>query len=179
MKNIRSKVFETNSSSTHSISICADADGIYETVVPDKDGAIVLSGGKFGWDFAEYSDCLTKMNYAAIFTASPGTHNSYDKFQAEFARTRELLIQVIKEHTGAKKIVFNFTVEQYNKDKNFISGNSYIDHQSNLMERRSTLRAFESKQTLKDWLFNPKSKLETGNDNDYGEEYEEEEQTDE
>ncbi len=167
MKNVRNGVFETNSSSTHSISICADADGIYETVVPDKDGTIVLSGGRFGWEPIKYYDCLTKMNYAAIFTASPGTYKDYDKFQAEFARARELLIQVIKEHTGAKEIVFDFTVEQYNKDKTFISGNSYIDHQSDLTEQGDALEAFASKQTLKDWLFNPKSKLETGNDNGY------------
>lgn len=63
MKNIRNKVFETNSSSTHSISISANSKGLYDTIVPENK-VITLSGGKFGWEWSKFNDLLTKADYA-------------------------------------------------------------------------------------------------------------------
>ena len=47
--NIRSNVFETNSSSSHSFSLtfpCA-GDKILETIKPDGNGQIILTGGNY------------------------------------------------------------------------------------------------------------------------------------
>lgn len=151
MKNIRHKVFETNSSSTHSISITKNSDGIYDTIVPDNNGVIVLNGGEFGWAWEKYNDSLTKLNYASI----------YALFEASIGNSKEnlkdLLLEVVKEHTGAKEIIFNFSVND-TENTNY----SYIDHQST----DTAKDAFSSKESLKDFIFNPKSWLFTGNDND-------------
>lgn len=44
MKNIRNGVFETNSSSSHSISILNNCNGMYDTICPNDDGNIILEG---------------------------------------------------------------------------------------------------------------------------------------
>jgi len=60
-----------------------------------------------------------------------------------------MLEEVIEEVTGATEVLFNLS-------------DSYIDHQSHDVVGK----AFESKETLKEFIFNPKSVLRTGNDND-------------
>ena len=143
MKNLRSSVFETNSSSTHSISIAPNVNGIYSTIEP-KDGVIVLTGGDFGWTPEDFYDSLTKANYCAIFSESDQNY-------------RNMLIEVIKEHTGAKDVLFQF--EEY----------SYIDHQSGYDEGGYCHDAFKDAGTLKEFIFNPASYLHTDNDNRYDE----------
>lgn len=143
MKNIRHNIFETNSSSTHSISIAEDSDGILDTIIPDEDGNIVLNGGEFGWSWDAINDSLTKLNYCAIDQVG-AINNKLD-----------LLKQVVCDHTGAKDVIINFSTDyQYPKY-------SYIDHQS----VGTSLSAFDSAESLKQFIFNPKSYLFTGNDN--------------
>jgi hypothetical protein len=137
MINIRSNVFETNSSSTHSISISDNLDGILETIVPNDNGIIILIGGEFGWEWEKYNDALTKANYCAV----------------DNPNNRDMLIKVIKEHTGAKDVVI-VVDESWNS--------SYIDHQSG----GTSNKIFETEETLKNFIFNPKCWLFTGNDNE-------------
>lgn len=132
MKNIRKKVFETNSSSTHSISISADSDGMLESLFVDSEGVVTITGRDFGWEWKRYNDAKTKASYAAV-------DRGCDK----------MLEEVIKEHTGAKRVDFVGI------------NNCYIDHES----VGTSHEAFVNKETLKNWLFNPKSWLFTGNDN--------------
>lgn len=143
MNNIRSKVFETNSSSTHSISIYSGSDGIYDTIVPDDDGLVVLTGGEFGWTWWKSNKPIDKANYAAVDQHTNSEH-------------KQMLKDVIIEHTGAKIVVFAFSGDY--PGRNY----SYIDHQSMGIAQQ----AFESKKTLKEFLFNPESWLFTGNDNE-------------
>lgn len=152
MKNIRNNVFETNSSSTHSISIAPQVKGLYDTLPVDGDGKIRLTGGEFGWEWAKYNDALTKANYAAVF-AKEGTDQMVD-----------MLVNVIKEHTGAKEVEFAFTTGYNDADKS--KPWAYIDHQSGYGEGGDALEAFDTPQKLKNWIFNPDSWLFTGNDNE-------------
>jgi len=147
MKNIRNKVFETNSSSTHSISIYNAIQGLYDTIVPDSNGVITLTGGEFGWEWEKYNDAITKANYAAVFTLGD-------------RRMTDMLIQVIKDHTGAKEVEIACS-DDY-KSPNY----SYIDHQSARSEGGDAGEAFSTPQTLKNWIFHPDSWLFTGNDNE-------------
>jgi len=133
MKTIRHSAFETNSSSTHSISINENTK-LFSNIRPDKDGKIVLDGGEFGWEWDSYSDPYTKANYCML-------DNQGD--EPSLAMLRE----VIMEHTGATEVIFNF--------------NGYIDHQS----LGTTDKAFASKETLKAFIFDENSILNTGNDN--------------
>jgi hypothetical protein len=147
MKNIRNKVFETNSSSSHSISIYNATHGLYDTIAPDSHGVITLTGGEFGWEWEKYNDTLTKANYAAVYAAG------------DQAMT-DMLVQVIKDHTGAKEVQLIFSAE-------YSGGNySYIDHQSARSEGGDAGKAFDTPLTLKNFIFHPESWLFTGNDND-------------
>lgn len=139
MKNTRNNVFETNSSSTHSVSIVENTKGIYDTL-PVSEQTVILNGGEFGWEWQKYNDALTKANYATVFAAS-------DKEKTK------MLISVIKEHTGAKKVVIDL-------------GDSYIDHQSDINEGGAGSEAFINKKFLKEFIFNPECILITGNDNE-------------
>ena len=147
MKNIRNKVFETNSSSSHSISIYNATNGLYDTITPDEDGIITLTGGKFNWEWEKYNDALTKANYAAVFAMGD-------------QQMTDMLVEVIKEHTGAKDVQILCSEDYKNPN------HSYIDHQSARSEGGDAGKAFDTPATLKNFIFHPESWLFTGNDND-------------
>ena len=119
MKTTRHKIFETNSSSTHSISI-SKSNILLTSIKPDKDGNIILYGGKFGWKVEKYNSPLVKANYCALDCDGDKEKTS-------------ILIKVIMDHTGAKGVVLDL--------------DGYIDHQSNgtsdkAFENELTLKNF-------------------------------------
>lgn len=138
MKNIRRAVFETNSSSTHSISISNSSEGILETLGVDANGHIVLGTGEYGWEWESFNSASDKADYCAIMVKS-----------LLLEEEEKMLTEVIKEHTGAKEVIFDVC--------------GYIDHQS--LERDTLKDAFKSKESLKNFIFNKNSYLFTGNDN--------------
>ncbi len=144
MQNIRRGTFETNSSSTHSISIDESCDEMFDTIIPNSDGIIELNGGEFGWQEEEFNDALTKANYCYV-------DNIHDP------KKLEELISVISQQTCVKpgNIRLNASTE-------YSGGNwSYVDHQS----QGTSLEAFESFDKLTKFIFNPRSVLRTDNDN--------------
>ena len=93
-KLIRKGVFETNSSSSHSIAIASeDKEFVLETIYPDQHGTIIVRGEEFGWEWFKHNDAETKASYAA----------------QQFANDRnalDTLEYVIKEQTGAERVIF-------------------------------------------------------------------------
>ncbi len=139
---IRQSVFETNSSSSHSITISnISDDGLMDlSLIPDENGNIVLNGGEFGWQWERFNDALTKANYCAVD-----------------GRNNELLREVICEQTGAKDVIFNFTTTDYTSNNH-----SYIDHDSEGV----SYEAVSSKENLRQFIFNKTSWLFLGNNNE-------------
>ena len=129
MKVIRHNVFETNSSSTHSISISNEVE-LLDSITPGDGGYIVLTGGEFGWAWVRFNDAFTKANYCAVD-------------QKSNEENIKMLIEVIKEQTGAKDVILNFT-DSYD-GPNW----SYIDHDS----AGTSHKVFENKETLKNFIF--------------------------
>ena len=103
MKNVRNSVFETNSSSSHSIHISKEVTVYDNSLVPNSNGVVYITGGQFGWEYEEYDDAITKATYCA----TPGSGLSH-----------KLLTEALEKHTGAKEVVID------------ISKDDYIDHQS-------------------------------------------------
>ena len=102
---IRRGVFETNSSSTHSLSI-SDSHN-YIIIKTDEDNNIVISGEfKFGWGYDELYDFEDKVAYYYL-------DNMYDEDSIDFLK------EVIIDETGANDVIFDIN-EYY----------SWIDHQS-------------------------------------------------
>lgn len=145
MKNIR-HLFETNSSSSHSITINNDTN-LFTSILPDKDGNITLEGGEFGWEVEKYRDALTKSNYCAVFASGD-------------EKMTEMLKQVISKQTGAKNVIILADTDDYKSKYS-----SYIDHQSARYEGGACLEAFESEDNLRNFIFNNKSVLYIDNDN--------------
>lgn len=134
-KLIRKGVFETNSSSAHSVSIADDSkEFVLDTIYPDQDGTIELEGGQFGWEWFKHNDALTKANYVA----------------ATYGLT-SALEEAIIEQTGADRVIYTGS-DDY--DKNW----SYVDHDSYGV-------APDSKESIRNFIFNKNSWLFGGNDN--------------
>ena len=64
--NIRHGVFETNSSSTHSISI-DDKEFLLDTLVVNSSGNVEIEVGEFGWEQDTYRDASTKASYLHMY----------------------------------------------------------------------------------------------------------------
>jgi hypothetical protein len=145
MRKIRHGVFETNSSSTHSITVPKDA-AINDSLRVSEDGVCEIETGEFGWEYARYTDAATKASYCATF-AKNTNERSYEY----------RLISVIKNKTGAKSVKINqCSNEEYNQW-------GYIDHQS--IENECPQSAFESDECLERFIFSRDSELVTDNDN--------------
>jgi hypothetical protein len=147
MQKIRKGVFETNSSSTHSI--CIESGSYVADKIPLKDGVCKIYPGEFGWEVEDYSDAATKASYCLVYAIG----SEYDKDEP-VNQNLDMLKSVLKEVTGAKDVEFVLNVNGYNKW-------GYIDHQSSDV----CSEAFTSREKLKDFIFNPESILHTDNDN--------------
>lgn len=134
---IRNGVFETNSSSNHSMSL-SQGNIVYGSISPDWDGVIELNGGEYGWQTEKHNSAVFKANYLA---------QAYKDSNS----LTETLISVIEKHTGAKVSI--------NLDED-----GYVDHES--VGRFDDLTEEEIKRLIFDknsWIFlgndnNPASK---------------------
>lgn len=144
MRKERQQAFETNSSSSHSITI--SNCGCPTDTLRVENGECDIFPGEFGWEIAEYTDAVTKASYCL----------TYAKHRGEEHSPRELLMleKVVKDHTGAKKVNFIERTDEY-------SPWGYIDHQS----QYECTDAFSNEADLLSFIFNPESVLRTDNDN--------------
>ena len=148
---IRRGCFETNSSSSHSLTISnsgrcyADLPIIKEFYDEKTEtywaNCVVLTGGEYGWGVEHYTDSWEKANYLATHLLC---------YRQDDERQKEMFESVIKSETGADNIFYDFTESQ-----------AYIDHQS----VGDADEAFESVDSLKNFLFNRASILIIDNDN--------------
>jgi len=132
-------IFETNSSSTHSVSI----DTGFDYVMPESIGEIiVIEPGEFGWEQERYDDFSSRASYAYTYAKNYG-------------RKKDLmdLINVIESFTGSKV--------EFEKNEDDFYENGYIDHQS--VDEAEII--FKNKETIKKFLFGRKSYFKTDNDN--------------
>lgn len=144
MKTIRKSIFETNSSSSHTIALNTECE-LYDTIILDENDCITLTGGEFGGEWEKYNDSMTKANYLAIYAFRYSDNPEH----------LEMLKDVIKLQTGAKEVEIDTESME----------DSYIDHQS--LEDQclmDLLDVLSSKENIRNFIFNPKSILYTGND---------------
>ncbi len=141
---IRKNVFETNSSSVHSIVVS-------KLAVPKENvtGSIHFGLDQFGWEGAIYSKPQDKANYLYTAIMDYYGNGSYDA---------EDYVDYIKEVLEKYGIEATFE-DAYNPD----GWNYYIDHVSGCRDFLINLRASEDK--LISYLFSDMSYVNTGNDN--------------
>lgn len=149
MKNIRKGIFETNSSSCHSLTLdeTTPLDQLTQ-VLPEKDGEINIYPGEFGWEVCHYRTPCDKASYCLTYLKTIDLENQI--------LNEKILTEAIKwRHPNCK---INF-IEDTSAGAYHNWG--YIDHQSYDV----CAPAFNSVSDMKRFLFSPKSVFETDNDN--------------
>lgn len=151
VRQVRSSVFETNSSSTHSITI-----GTGEWKIPGH--KVVVTFGEFGWEIETYTDFYSRLEYAATFAVN---------YSDDYINL-SLLNEVLEENFD--EVLYNVYEEYYNYDEflekveneDFEFGDlGYIDHQS----IDDAAEIFYTKSNLENFLFCTDSYFKTDNDN--------------
>lgn len=139
MKKIRKGVFETNSSSTHSI--CIDINETNNLDIPNE---IHTSYGEYGWEHDRLETVSEKASY--LFTGLK---------QLQLDDTFNEVLTYLKDEVGID-IIFEETGDYFYE--------GYIDHCNELMEFLTAVCSDYEK--LKRFLFSKFSFILTGNDND-------------
>lgn len=163
METIRKGVFETNSSSTHSVSISGGPGAVMEVPLLAEDGYLDIRTGEYGWERAWYSEVDSRLGYATTCILN----YAYDIFPS--------FLEMVKEVTGAKGIRVNGEIiesieqmeeiaKEKEKERGCYYAFGYIDHQS-VEGGDDILGVVYDPIRLKQFLFNQGSHFETDNDN--------------
>lgn len=145
MKTVRNNVFETNSSSTHSITVCED-NGKYKENLPIKVNPIWY--GEFGWEFEVWGTIEEKLAYMirCLVCYDYNKDNLQDK------------IRPIQERLHNLGIDFELpTYEEYM--------DGYVDHADWYQDEIEDI--YKDDNTLLTFLLSDNSYIEGGNDNEY------------
>jgi hypothetical protein len=140
-------VFETNSSSSHSITISGPAS--VPDTLPVIDGVLKVFPGEFGWGPDKYNDAAKKASYCLTWLRADDNENG-----GLLQGNEDMFREVLQEATGAVRVEFVPRSDDYHPW-------GYIDHQSD----GECAQAFRSKESLKNFIFNPESQLIIDNDN--------------
>lgn len=138
----RKFMFETNSSSSHSIIVANDGKlkkQPFDDETTNSGEFIIEPRGEYGWEWESYNDTMSKLDYLVIY-----------------CRDNPELWEI------AQKKILDYSGITVTVDDSEEFG--YIDHQSAYGED-STLAGIIRSDELIDWLFNDNSSIETGNDN--------------
>ncbi len=150
---IRAGVFETNSSSSHSLTIKSGALTDINDIV---DNIIIGQGGEFGWGVETLTDFDSKFQYLITYLFSGVS--SQDEID-EIVNNNSyyaMLTKAVATHLNSKIIMRTYKQVEKKYDKF-----GYIDHAS----YGEASDAFNSRDELANFLFNPFSKLHIDNDN--------------
>lgn len=139
--NIRSNVFETNSSSVHTITI---SNNFPQSI----DNYIFFDRGQYGWEWEIYNSCQDKANYLYECMIDLFYHDN----------SLEEKCNRIREELASYKVDCDFAEVNEN---NIFDG--YVDHGSQNEELVNYL--LDNPDKLIDYLFNDTSYIATGNDN--------------
>lgn len=186
---IRRGVFETNSSSTHSVTVIGKDSyrfGIYEGDVPEiftdfkvdpRYNKILVDFGEFGWGPAAYNDPMIKLSYALTMVAVTEAHNISSSNLFFVTKGFKDINDLIADKFNCSGIFIDsdINISNYGTDDKpsyYISIDGYIDHQSG-SDRYDSLDSFLNDYdiSLEDFIFDKNVILIISNDNCYDDEY--------
>jgi len=165
MQKIRRGIFETNSSSAHSITVDADMK-LNNVPLPNEDGSISIGYGDFGWEIENYNDFGNKAAYLAIYI-----RDWCGELSSEY---KDIFEGLIKKITQCETVTYSYKFwDQIEKSYIGINdevckyysnlGEGSIDHQS--VEDNDYHYLFEDIELLTAFLFSHEAELNTDNDN--------------
>jgi hypothetical protein len=172
MKQIRKNVFETNSSSTHSLTITDNYKDIASSQFKFKmsyENTVSMEFGEFGWGYSEHTDAKTKFEYLCTMWWSTEAKRNFVslkdlKQQEGFLIIQEFVREVTQNPNICLKIP-TIKLNDYGGNCFEIDIDGYIDHQS--LDDYTSLKSFLDAYgiTAKDFVLNPNIKLIIDNDN--------------
>lgn len=150
MKQIRKQIFETNSSSTHSVNFRKNSDKYDWTALDEyvnkDDNKLHIKFGEFGWGYDEYEDAYNKLSYVLTMIMETKQADychtgitSLDEYYNldEFILVESIITEHVKDCTGIvidSKVVFepydDPEIDIKNESHGVIEHDGYIDHQS-------------------------------------------------
>lgn len=155
---VREGVFETNSSSTHAISI--GAFPIDKTFIPKV--VKFSTGMEFGWENEHYTEWFSK---ACYFWMTVLCWNSDLEKERVLNEYKEKITKILTD-AGVEYVEFEtgeYVESSWKKGHKYIDFGGYIDHYPGIDFVDDLLAEPE---LFLSYLFNPNSEIETGNDND-------------
>lgn len=160
MLKIRKNIFETNSSSTHSLVISKKDRGYDYNLPVDEEGVLTISFGEFGWgpEILKYpheklSYLITDRNSIHYDWQNPPSEKEFEYMLSQDKRVQEI-IEVVKSCCPeVKEVKYEFGDNKYNPL-------GYVDHQS-----QGT--SYESDLSIEDIIFSNKVIIMIDNDNSY------------
>jgi len=145
MIQFRNNVFETNSSSTHTLVISKDTPNVLPS-------SIRFSIREFGWEVDQYDDMQTRADYFYTAACQLLQHDIYNWLEAELGKYG---IEVEYNISGRPLYWIS--------DNYACLDNGGIDHVDELKEFVD--KCMSDSDYLLRWLFGVTSRLYTGNDN--------------
>lgn len=160
--NFRNQIFETNSSSTHSICISQKEEKL---AIP-KEIKIDLNRDEyeFGWSYEKWDTPEEKLAYLILGIVG---RNWYYTSLVEATAQIEKVLTRLKEWGVENVVIKGINFDLYSKDIYLSTDcNSYLDHSAETGELIEYL--LERGDNLKNFLFSSKSFILGGNDNEEG-----------
>ena len=151
---VRNGVFETNSSSTHSVSIRKTPFTMYynDIEVSEIDNKVHTKLGQFGWGPEIFCDTSTRLSY--LVTMLYCTEVKYDESNIEGTNGFKEIEDIVKNFCKCDGLVIENNV-----------GDPYIDHQS--CEDYHSINDFldDYGLSIEEFIFSPCVELIIDNDN--------------
>lgn len=182
MKSIRNNVFETNSSSMHSISVKRNKSGHYDYRLElKKSGNFILTFGcfyEFGWGPARYNDLQAKLNYLACIAVETFNANARYRHRkpittpeeicqiSDMKKLQKILREKVKDFRQFEILNdFLYYVDYEGVETPYYEPARSVDHQSWEDYKGLNDWAKQNNITLENFLFNPCVELFISNDN--------------
>lgn len=147
---IRKGLFETNSSSTHTIVIANNNRNDFKKSLPEK---LYFNAGCFGWEFDKYTDVHDRASY--LFTGLL-SYSVCEKYIPIIKKT----LKKYDVEAVFPEIAIKNKYEQLKNDNTYY----YVDHSEELEDFFELV--CNDEVLLMNFLFSPESFIATGNDND-------------
>lgn len=161
-RQIRRNVFETNSSSMHSLTVTPNGH-MDNLIVDEFENKVITKFGEFGWGYDIYCDAATKLSYLMTMIIELNSNCiSLKEFYEldDFKKVNE----VVSNHCHCDGIKVESTIEKCKWSENYYNNHDgYIDHQS-VCDINSLLTGYGG-CTIEDFIFDTGIKLIIDNDN--------------
>lgn len=157
----RKKIWESNSSSMHSVSISkSDSKG---SLYPNDDGYVEVNSGEYGWGYEVLSTPREKLEYLVMMELE-GTSATNEEEFIESDGFKEIE-DTVKEIVDCKGIIlegFRMRMESYG-EHSWLDHEGYIDHQSQCGSAKAFLEEYGL--SIEEFLTNDGISVIIDNDN--------------